>query len=121
MNMNEAFGKCEQSGHKPERDHNAPQTEQEGTGVLRKIWNWVGREIAPEFGRLARQGAMELASALHNGSAFTPYGPGAYTKDAKEHGMKGDGVHGPIAENKTPETGVHGRDEQQHDRSGRGM
>lgn len=36
-------------------------------------------EVAGELRRLNTQGAMELASALFNGSAFVPYGPGQYT------------------------------------------
>ncbi len=81
-------------------------------------WSWSGENIAPEFGRLGRQGAMELASALFNGRAFTPYGPGAYTKDSKDKGMKGEGVHGPQEEPQTPEHGLQG---QERERGGRGM
>lgn len=33
-------------------------------------------EIKAELGRLGTQGAMEAASALFNGDAFVPYGPG---------------------------------------------
>jgi hypothetical protein len=36
-------------------------------------------EAKAEFARMGTQGAMELASALFNGSAFVPYGPGQYT------------------------------------------
>ncbi len=39
----------------------------------------AGAEILAEGGRLGTQGSMELASALFNGSAFVPYGPGQYT------------------------------------------
>jgi hypothetical protein len=35
-------------------------------------------EIGAELKRLGVQGSMELASALWNGSAFVPYGPGQY-------------------------------------------
>ncbi len=35
-------------------------------------------DIKKELSRLRTQGAMELAHALFNGSAFTPYGPGQY-------------------------------------------
>jgi hypothetical protein len=34
-------------------------------------------EAKAEFSRMGTQGAMELASALFNGSAFVPYGPPA--------------------------------------------
>ena len=37
-------------------------------------------EVGVELKRLRTQGAMELAQALFNGSAFTPYGPGQYTE-----------------------------------------
>jgi len=43
----------------------------------------IGSETKSELGRLGTQGAMELASALFNGHAFVPYGPGQYTP-AKE-------------------------------------
>jgi hypothetical protein len=36
-------------------------------------------EAKAEMSRMGTQGAMELASALFNGSAFVPYGPGQYT------------------------------------------
>jgi len=39
----------------------------------------AGAEIGAELSRLGRQGALELAQALFNGAAFTPYGPGQYT------------------------------------------
>lgn len=38
-----------------------------------------GPEVGAELSRLGTQGAMELAQALFNGAAFTPYGPGQYT------------------------------------------
>jgi hypothetical protein len=34
------------------------------------------REVKAEMGRLGTQGAMELASALFQGHAFVPFGPG---------------------------------------------
>ena len=37
-------------------------------------------DVAAEGKRLTVQGSMEFANALFNGSAFVPYGPGAYTK-----------------------------------------
>jgi hypothetical protein len=39
----------------------------------------AGTEMKAEMSRLGTQGAMELANALFNGSAFVPYGPGQYT------------------------------------------
>jgi hypothetical protein len=38
-----------------------------------------GPQVGAEFSRLNTQATMELASALFNGSAFVPYGPGQYT------------------------------------------
>lgn len=48
-------------------------------------------EVGAELSRLGTQGAMEMAQALFNGAAFTPYGPGQYTptpevdKGSQEH------------------------------------
>ncbi len=55
-------------------------------------------DIGSELGRLGVQGQMETASALFNGSAFVPYGPGQYTPDEKapDHGL-------PIEAMKQPE------------------
>jgi hypothetical protein len=39
----------------------------------------LGPQVAAELSRLGTQGAMEMAQALFNGAAFTPYGPGQYT------------------------------------------
>ncbi|HEY4261044.1 MAG TPA: hypothetical protein VGM98_12820 [Schlesneria sp.] len=39
----------------------------------------IGPEVSAELSRLGTQGAMEMAQALFNGAAFTPYGPGQYT------------------------------------------
>lgn len=36
-------------------------------------------DLKNEGKRLAIQGSMELSSALFNGHAFVPYGPGQYT------------------------------------------
>jgi hypothetical protein len=47
-------------------------------------------EIIKEAKRLGVQGEMELASALFNGSAFVPYGPGQYTpKQGHDAGIHG--------------------------------
>jgi hypothetical protein len=46
----------------------------------------VGKDVASETSRLGTQGAMELASALFNGHAFVPYGPGQYTP-SQQQGM----------------------------------
>ena len=42
-------------------------------------------DIGAELGRLGVQGQMEMASALFNGSAFVPYGPGQYTPSEPDH------------------------------------
>ena len=68
-------------------------------------------DLVAEGKRLVTHGAVELGQALFNGAAFTPYGPGSYTKDAKEVGMKMDGVEG----------GVHGKSAPDHERGGREM
>lgn len=39
----------------------------------------AGPEMSAELSRLGTQGAMEMAQALFNGAAFTPYGPGQYS------------------------------------------
>jgi hypothetical protein len=53
------------------------------------------RDVLPEgkaeMSRLGTQGAMELASALFNGTAFVPYGPGQYTP-AKENQQQERGM-----------------------------
>ena len=43
--------------------------------------NNFGPEVGAELKRLGTQGQMELANALFNGSAFVPYGPGAYGEE----------------------------------------
>lgn len=70
-----------------------------------------GPEIKVELSRLGTQGAMEMAQALFNGAAFTPYGPGQYT---------------PTPDKGTPEHGVHGatpqpEQEREQERGGREM
>jgi hypothetical protein len=54
-------------------------------------------DIGSELGRLGVQGQMELASALFNGSAFVPYGPGQYTPSEKapDHGLPIEAMHQP--------------------------
>jgi len=41
-------------------------------------------EVGAELSRQGTQGTMELASALFNGNAFVPYGPGQYTPSTPE-------------------------------------
>lgn len=53
-------------------------------------------DIGSELGRLGVQGQMEAASALFNGNAFVPYGPGQYTPSEPDHGL-------PIEAMKQPE------------------
>ncbi len=43
--------------------------------------NDILSDVGAELGRLGTQGQMELASALFNGDAFVPYGPGQYTPE----------------------------------------
>ena len=58
-------------------------------------------EVGAELKRLGTQGAMELANALFNGSAFVPYGPGQYTptpemdkqgQEQSRDGLQNDGI-----------------------------
>jgi hypothetical protein len=68
-------------------------------------------DIGAELGRLGVQGQMEMASALFNGNAFVPYGPGQYTptqEQAPHHGL-------PIEAMKQPEV------QQEQSRGGREM
>jgi hypothetical protein len=71
-------------------------------------------DVMAEAERLGKHGALEMAQGIFNVGPFTPYGPGAYTKDAMGVGMTMDGVH-------TAGVGVHGKDEPQQDRGGREM
>lgn len=50
----------------------------------------VSVEANAEFSRLGTQGAMELASALFNGSGFVPYGPGQYTPSVEHAQVSND-------------------------------
>jgi hypothetical protein len=43
----------------------------------------VGPQVMTELNRLGKQGSLEMAQALFNGGAFTPYGPGQYTPTPK--------------------------------------
>jgi hypothetical protein len=58
-------------------------------------------DVAAELGRLGVQGQMEAASALFNGNAFVPYGPGQYTpspEQAPAHGVAIEAMKPPEAE-----------------------
>jgi hypothetical protein len=70
----------------------------------------AGAEMGAELSRLGTQGAMEMAHALFNGSAFTPYGPGQ--QPAPDVGQ---GVHGAAVEKAEPQP------EQQRERGGMEM
>jgi len=50
----------------------------------KNLWQTITGDVKAELSRLGTQGAMELASALFNGSGFVPYGPGAYTPDVEQ-------------------------------------
>ncbi len=66
-------------------------------------------DVKAELSRLGTQGQMELASAIFNGNAFVPYGPGQYTPTPEE----GKGIHGPAIQEPEPQ---HEQQEQQKDR-----
>ena len=65
-------------------------------------------DVGAELGRLGVQGQMEMASALFNGNAFVPYGPGQYTPSEPDHGL-------PIEAMKQPDM------QQEQSRGGREM
>ena len=71
-------------------------------------------DVGAELERLGTQGAMELESALFNGHAFVPYGPGQYTP-TPEHTT---GIHGP--EGAEPEPQLE-QEQQQLESGGREM
>jgi hypothetical protein len=48
----------------------------------------IGPQVSAELSRLGTQGAMEMAQALFNGAAFTPYGPGQYTPELNQGGQE---------------------------------
>lgn len=50
----------------------------------------IAPDIKAELGRLGTQGTMELASALFNGDAFVPYGPGQYTPSVEHEQAEHD-------------------------------
>lgn len=57
---------------------------------VREMWEYLkkhSKEIGAELHRLGVQGSMETASALFNGHAFVPYGPGQW-KDAEREGSQ---------------------------------
>lgn len=54
---------------------------------VREFWERlkdIPRETGSELHRLGVQGSMELASALFNGHAFVPYGPGQWKGPERE-------------------------------------
>ncbi len=55
----------------------------EALGAIAPGLKNFGPEVGEELKRLGRQGSMELANTLFNGSAFVPYGPGAYAEEPK--------------------------------------
>jgi hypothetical protein len=57
-----------------------------------------GPQVSEELSRLGKQGAMESASLIFNGSAFVPYGPGAYSKEQEQAGMETEGIQPPQIE-----------------------
>lgn len=50
----------------------------------KQMWETIKGDVKAEMSRLGTQGAMELASALFNGSGFVPYGPGQYTPTVEQ-------------------------------------
>ena len=70
-----------------------------------------GPEVGAELSRLGTQGAMEMAQALFNGAAFTPYGPGQYTPSPEmDKGAMEHGVHGATTPQPAPEQERGGRE-----------
>jgi hypothetical protein len=63
----------------------------------KRLWESLKSDAKAEMSRLGTQGAMELASALFNGNAFVPYGPGQYTpsqEQQQEHAPEQPQDHG---------------------------
>jgi hypothetical protein len=60
--------------------------------AAQEMWDRMVSDIGSEGKRLMTQGTMELASALFNGNAFVPYGPGQYTP-SPEHHQEQEPVH----------------------------
>ncbi|MBI1314927.1 hypothetical protein GC176_26845 [bacterium] len=50
--------------------------------MSRELFKEILSDVGAELGRLGVQGQMEMASALFNGDAFVPYGPGQITPEA---------------------------------------
>jgi len=71
----------------------------------------IGPQVSAELSRLGTQGAMEMAQALFNGAAFTPYGPGQYTPTLELD----QGSHEQVAQKAEPQV------EQVQERGGREM
>ena len=68
-------------GTQPEQSMGAIEAAKEGMQAIApglSLSNILS-DIGSELGRLGVQGQMEMASALFNGNAFVPYGPGQYT------------------------------------------
>lgn len=49
--------------------------------MSRELFKEILSDVGAELGRLGVQGQMELASAIFNGDAFVPYGPGQITPE----------------------------------------
>jgi hypothetical protein len=103
------------------RSPEARQGLAEGVGTRGIVHAFMDRlkeapgEIGMELQRLGTQGAMELASAIFNGHAFVPYGPGQYTPSP------GHGVHGPEQGQQQRQEQGRQEPEQQRERGGREM
>jgi hypothetical protein len=54
--------------------------------TLSKGMKNIGEDVGAELSRLGKQGALEMAQALFNGAAFTPYGPGQWKSPEREGG-----------------------------------
>jgi hypothetical protein len=68
----------------------------------KQLWETIKGDVKAEMSRLGTQGAMELASALFNGSGFVPYGPGQYTP-TPEHSPE---AHGMAVESQSHELAI---------------
>ena len=49
--------------------------------MSRELFKEILSDVGAELSRLGVQGQMELASAIFNGDAFVPYGPGQITPE----------------------------------------
>jgi hypothetical protein len=105
------FAEILKQGTEQEKPMGAIEAVKEGIQAIAPglTLNNILSDVRTELGRLGVQGQMEMASALFNGSAFVPYGPGQYTPTPDQ--TNAEPTHSPEPQ----------QQEQQQDRGGLGM